>query len=100
MHCGISRHALFRGVCFGCVFVRVRVRVCVCGVHAPCVAHSDSPKMFETSVFKKETIEFSKAPDPTKEDILRGGRDKFPLVKDASRARRPLHRPRTSGHPG
>merc|ERR1719238_1973008 len=42
-----------------------------------------SPKMFETSVFKKETIEFSKAPDPTKEDILRGGRDKFPLVKDA-----------------
>merc|ERR1719199_480740 len=42
-----------------------------------------APKMFETSVFKKETIEFSKAPDPTKEDILRGGRDKFPLVKDA-----------------
>ena len=39
--------------------------------------------MFETSIFKKETIEFSKAPDPTSEDILRGGRDKFPLVKEA-----------------
>jgi ketol-acid reductoisomerase len=42
-----------------------------------------SPKMFETSVFKKETIQFSVAPDPTSEDILRGGRDKFPLVKEA-----------------
>lgn len=39
--------------------------------------------MFETSVFKKETIAFSVAPDPTSEDILRGGRDKFPLVKEA-----------------
>jgi ketol-acid reductoisomerase len=39
--------------------------------------------MFETSVFEKETLEFSLAPDPTKEDILRGGRDKFPLVKKA-----------------
>jgi hypothetical protein len=27
--------------------------------------------MFETKVFKKETIEFSVAPDPSKEDILR-----------------------------
>jgi len=34
-------------------------------------------------VFKKETIQFSVAPDPTQEDILRGGRDKFPLVKEA-----------------
>jgi len=42
-----------------------------------------SPKMFETSIFKKETIQFSVAPDPTSEDILRGGRDKFPLVKEA-----------------
>jgi ketol-acid reductoisomerase len=39
--------------------------------------------MFDTSIFKKETIAFSVAPDPTKEDILRGGRDKFPLVKEA-----------------
>ena len=39
--------------------------------------------MFETSVFKKETIQVSVAPDPTQEDILRGGRDKFPLVKEA-----------------
>jgi ketol-acid reductoisomerase len=46
-------------------------------------AAKTAPKMFETSVFKKETIQFSVAPDPTKEDILRGGRDKFPLVKDA-----------------
>ncbi|KAJ1495005.1 6-phosphogluconate dehydrogenase [Baffinella frigidus] len=41
------------------------------------------PIMFETKVFKKETIEFSVAPDPSKEDILRGGRDKFPLVSKA-----------------
>jgi len=41
------------------------------------------PVMFDTSVFKKETLEFSVAPDATKEDILRGGRDKFPLVKKA-----------------
>jgi hypothetical protein len=27
--------------------------------------------MFDTKVFDKETIEFSVAPDPTKEDILR-----------------------------
>jgi hypothetical protein len=27
--------------------------------------------MFETKVFQKETIEFSVAPDPSKEDILR-----------------------------
>jgi len=39
--------------------------------------------MFETSIFKKETIQFTVAPDPTSEDILRGGRDKFPLVKEA-----------------
>jgi ketol-acid reductoisomerase len=41
------------------------------------------PMMFDTKVFNKETIEFSVAPDPTKEDILRGGRDKFPLVAKA-----------------
>ena len=29
------------------------------------------PVMFESKVFKKETIEFSKSPDATKEDILR-----------------------------
>eukprot|EP00960_Hanusia_phi_P027257 746720-Hanusia_phi.AAC.2 len=41
------------------------------------------PYMFDTKVFQKETIEFSVNPDPSKEDILRGGRDKFPLVKKA-----------------
>lgn len=39
--------------------------------------------MFETKVFTKETIQFSVAPDPTSEDILRGGRDKFELVAKA-----------------
>lgn len=29
------------------------------------------PVMFETKVFKKETFDFSVAPDPTSEDILR-----------------------------
>jgi ketol-acid reductoisomerase len=46
-------------------------------------SEQNTPMMFETKVFKKETIQFSVAPDPTKEDILRGGRDKFPLVKEA-----------------
>mmetsp|Transcript_8261 Transcript_8261/g.19255 ORF Transcript_8261/g.19255 Transcript_8261/m.19255 type:complete len:560 (+) Transcript_8261:63-1742(+) len=49
----------------------------------PSLRKSTGPMMFETSVFEKETFEFSVAPDPTKEDILRGGRDKFPLVSKA-----------------
>ena len=86
MHCGIVADMLcFTVFALVCVFVRVRVCVCACVWCTRTLAWriQTSPKMFETSVFKKETIEFSKAPDPTKEDILRGGRDKFPLVKDA-----------------
>jgi ketol-acid reductoisomerase len=41
------------------------------------------PKMFESKIFEKTTYDFSVAPDPTREDILKGGRDKFPLVKKA-----------------
>jgi len=39
--------------------------------------------MFDTKVFKKETLKFSDAPDETYEDILRGGRDKYALVTKA-----------------
>jgi len=39
--------------------------------------------MFDTKIFKKETLKFSDAPDETQEDILRGGRDKYALVTKA-----------------
>jgi len=54
------------------------------GINRPALRKSvTGPVMFETKIFKKETFDFSVAPDPTSEDILRGGRDKFPLVKEA-----------------
>ena len=37
----------------------------------PVLRKNISPMMFETKIFKKETLKFSDAPDETHEDILR-----------------------------
>jgi len=49
----------------------------------PVLRKNIGPMMFDTKIFKKETLKFSDAPDETHEDILRGGRDKYTLVKNA-----------------
>lgn len=42
------------------------------GINRPALRKSvTGPVMFETKIFKKETFDFSVAPDPTTEDILR-----------------------------
>ena len=42
------------------------------GINRPALRKSvTGPVMFETKIFKKETFDFSVAPDPTSEDILR-----------------------------
>ncbi len=37
----------------------------------PVLRKNISPMMFDTKIFKKETLKFSDAPDETQEDILR-----------------------------
>jgi hypothetical protein len=67
----ISASTAFNGVGNGVIFnskaanLKAGVRPALRG------SHVIGPKMFNSNVFEKTTLEFSVAPDPTKEDILK-----------------------------